>query len=89
MIFNDYFLALDFIFTLWKLFIQVSEGELEWLQKDVENLIASEESSGMLTFLVKTHDELAEARQAMGAAKKVIRFILYKYRFFFQIFKCY
>jgi len=49
---------------------EVSEGELEWLQKDVENLIASEESSGMLTFLVKTHDELAEARQAMGAAKK-------------------
>merc|ERR1719292_87239 len=46
------------------------EGELEWLQKDVENLIASEESSGMLTFLVKTHDELAEARQAMGAVKK-------------------
>merc|ERR1712168_514559 len=48
---------------------EVSEGELEWLQKDVENLIASEESSGMLTFLVKTHDELAEARQAMGGKK--------------------
>merc|ERR1712200_40205 len=31
---------------------------------------SSDESAGMLTFLVKTHDELAEARQAMGAAKK-------------------
>ena len=35
---------------------KVTDGELEWLQKDVEKLI----SADMVTFLVKIHEELAQ-----------------------------
>jgi len=45
---------------------EVTDGELEWLQKDVEELISAEKSADMVTFLVKTHEELAQVRATVG-----------------------
>ena len=51
--------------------MKVTDGELEWLEKDVDELISAERAPDMVTFLVKTREELAQVRAAI--AKKVIK----------------
>jgi len=45
---------------------EVTDGELEWLEKDVDELISAERAPDMVTFLVKTREELAQVRAAIA-----------------------
>lgn len=54
---------------LTSLILKVTDGELEWLEKDVDELISAERAPDMVTFLVRTREELAQVRAAI--AKKV------------------
>ena len=55
----------------------MTDGELEWLQKDVEELISAEKSADMVTFLVKTHEELAQVRASVAKKVNMLIYLLY------------
>ena len=65
----------------------MTDGELEWLQKDVEELISAEKSADMVTFLVKTHEELAQVRASV--AKKVNMLIYFYALHILIVFICF